>query len=158
MDLMNCNMKIAMVYTSITGNTRELAEEIYRIFLRKSFDIDIYRIEEFQASYVKHYNVVVIGTYTWGNGEIPKEMRGFYHLLESLGCKDMITGVFGTGDCFYPNFCGAVDLFRDMLYVRTHLAAVLKVELMLQKQDVVRCNAFVESILKHAGRRKLQFT
>lgn len=150
MDLTNCNLKIAIVYTSVTGNTQELAEEIYRVFLGKALNIDIFSIEEFQKTYLTQYKVVVIGTYTWGNGEIPKEMWPLYQVLESLNRKEVTTAVFGTGDSFYPNFCGAVDMFRDMLYVRTNLAATLKVELMLQKQDVYRCQKFVESIMERA--------
>ncbi len=141
-------MKIAIVYTSVTGNTKELAEEIYHISLRKSLDIDIYWIEEFKETYLRHYHAVALGTYTWGNGEIPKEMWRLYDAFESLNRKDMITAVFGTGDSFYPNYCGAVDLFRDMLFVHTNLAATLKVELMPQEQDVYRCQKFVESIIR----------
>lgn len=149
-------MKLAIVYTSVTGNTKELAEGIYRISLRKSLDTDMYRIEEFQESYLLQYDVIVIGTYTWGNGEIPKEMWRLYHAFESLNRKDMLTAVFGTGDSFYPNYCGAVDWFRDMLYAHTSLTATLKVELMPQEQDVYRCQLFVESIVKHASNKKIQ--
>jgi flavodoxin I len=149
-------MKLAIVYTSVTGNTKELAEEIYRISLRKSLDTDMYRIEEFQESYLLQYDAIVIGTYTWGNGEIPKEMWRLYHMFESLKRKDMTTAVFGTGDSFYPEYCGAVDGFRDMLFVHTNLAATLKVELMPQQQDIDRCQKFVESIVRHASKKKIQ--
>lgn len=156
MVLTSCSLKIAIVYTSVTGNTKELAEEIYRIHLRKSLDIDIYRIEEFQLSYLIQYDAVVIGTYTWGNGEIPKEMWPLYQAFESLNKKSVTTAVFGTGDSFYPKYCGAVNMFRDMLYVHTNLAATLKVELMPQEQDVYRCHKFVKSIVRNASKKKIQ--
>ncbi|MBP2239830.1 flavodoxin I [Cytobacillus eiseniae] len=155
MGLMNCKMKVAIVYTSITGNTKELAKEIYRICKRNSLDIDLYKMDEFHEAYLYHYHVLAIGTYTWGNGEIPKEMKKLYHALEALNRKELITAIFGTGDSFYPNYCGAVDLFRDMLYVQTSLAATLKVELLLQKQDDDRCERFVESIVRQAKKSSL---
>jgi flavodoxin I len=140
-------MKVAIIYTSVTGNTEELAEEIYRIFLSQSVTITIHRIDDFPVSQIHQYDVVVIGTYTWGNGTIPEEIWRLYHEMEALERKDMITAVFGTGDSCYPRFCGAVDLFRDLLYVQTNLAATLKVELTPQSQDLYRCQRFVESVM-----------
>lgn len=150
MDLTNCKLSVAIVYASVSGNTKELAEVIYRIFLTRSVVIAIYSIEEFSLSDLSHYDAVAIGTYTWGNGDIPKEMRPLYNAIESTSRKDITTAVFGTGDSFYPMFCGGVDQFRDMLYVHTNLAATLKVELRPQSQDVQRCERFVESLLLRA--------
>jgi flavodoxin I len=144
---MNCKMKVAIIYTSVTGNTKELAEELYRIFFHHSVTITIHRIGEFPVSQIHQYDAIVIGTYTWGNGTIPEEMWRLYQELESLERKDMITAVFGTGDTCYPKYCGAVDLFRDMLYVQTNLAATLKVELTPQSQDLYRCHKLVESVM-----------
>jgi flavodoxin I len=115
----------------------------------------MYKINEFDISYLCQYDAVVIGTYTWGNGDLPKEMWSLYHAFESLEKTDLITAVFGTGDSFYPKYCGAVDLFRDMLYVYTNLSATLKVELTPQLQDVYRCQRFVESILKRVTAYKI---
>ena len=144
----NYKMNVAIVYSSITGNTKELAEVIYRNFLGHSVDMLIFRIEDFSPKYLNDFDAIAIGTYTWGDGEIPKEMRKLYQAFETLDHKDMVTAVFGTGDSFYPNYCGAVDLFRDMLYVHTNLAATLKVELLPQIQDLHRSQRFVDSIIK----------
>jgi flavodoxin I len=148
MDLMNCKMKIAIVYTSVTGNTKELAEELFRIFKSKSVDVNISRIEEFELSLLEKVDAVAIGTYTWGNGEIPKEMQELFQAFESIGKKTIRTAVFGTGDSFYPNFCGAVDQFRDMLYVHSNLVATLKVELTPQEQDIYRCRKLAELVVE----------
>lgn len=150
MDLTNCNISIAIVYASISGNTKELAQELYHILLTKSVNISIYKIEEFSVTDLCQFNAVAIGTYTWGNGDIPKEMRKLYRAFETNSRKDITTAVFGTGDSFYPMFCGAVDHFRDMLYVHTNLAATFKVELRPQKQDLQRCKKFVETLLMRA--------
>jgi flavodoxin I len=147
MDLTNCKISVAIVYASVSGNTKVLAEELYRILLGKSVNISIYSINEFSLADVSRFKAVAIGTYTWGNGEIPKEMRQLYQTFESIKRKDITTAVFGTGDSFYPMFCGAVDQFRDMLYVHTNLAATLKVELLPQEQDLKRCRKFVEILL-----------
>jgi flavodoxin I len=144
-------MKIAIVYSSVTGNTKELAEMIYRNFIGRSVDVLIYTIEDFSLEFLNIFDAIAIGTYTWGEGEIPKEMWKLYQGFEELYNKDLVTAVFGTGDSFYPNYCGAVDLFRDMLYVHTNLAATLKVELLPQIQDFHRSQMFVDSIMKRAN-------
>lgn len=151
MDLTNCKISVAIIYASVSGNTKELAEELYQILLGMSVHISIYSINEFSLEDLSQYKAVVIGTYTWGNGEIPMEMRQLYQAFESIKRKDITTAVFGTGDSFYPMFCGAVDQFRDMLYVHTNLAATLKVELLPQEQDIKRCRKFVEILLLRAS-------
>ncbi|EIJ80730.1 flavodoxin [Bacillus methanolicus PB1] len=141
-------MNIAIVYTSITGNTEELVSIIHQFFRKYPLNISIYSIDQFPISHLNQFHAIVVATYTWGNGDIPQEMIELYRAFENQDVKKVITGVVGTGDRFYPKFCGAVDEFRDMLYVRTNLAATLKVELMPQSQDIERCIKFVDSIVK----------
>lgn len=137
-------MKIALVYTSKTGNTEELAQILFQLFLKRNCDITLYRIEQFPLMEIKQFDGIVLGTYTWGNGEIPCEMLDLYRGFEIQDVKNVLTGVVGTGDSGYPKYCGAVDGFRDMLYEQTELAVTLKVELSPQLQDIKRCKRFVE--------------
>lgn len=146
MDLMNYNKKVAIIYTSVTGNTEELANIIYEAFLTYPFETVSYQIDNFPLSLLSDVDVIIIGTYTWGNGEIPKEMDKLYKELEFLNKKSLVSAVFGTGDSFYPSYCGAVDSFRDMLFVHTNLVATLKVELSPQQQDEQRCKNLVQVI------------
>ncbi|WP_102028806.1 flavodoxin domain-containing protein [Salirhabdus sp. Marseille-P4669] len=143
-------MKIAIVYTSVTGNTKELAEMLFNIFKADFPSIEFYTIDEFPMERLHQYDGIIIGTYTWGNGNLPRQMRSLYSAFENQETKHIVTGVFGTGDRFYPNFCGAVEHFRDMLYVQTDLAVTLKVELRPQSTDYHRCIAFLQSFRKKA--------
>jgi flavodoxin I len=148
MDLMNYKKSVAIIYTSVTGNTEELANMIYKIFLMYPMQTSIYHINKYTLSQLHNTDAVIIGTYTWGNGEIPKEMNILYRALESLHKKSLVTAMFGTGDSFYPSYCGAVDKFRDMLYVHTNLIATLKVELTPQHHDTKRCEKLVEIVYR----------
>jgi flavodoxin I len=141
-------MRIAIIYSSRTGNTEELVNYLYELFLSHLAKVELYRVDQFSLSRLIEYDAVVIGTYTWGDGEIPPEMILLYEAFENQNVKNVLTGVVGTGDRFYPHFCGAVDEFRDMLYVRTDLAVTLKVELSPQQSDKERCTKFVEIILQ----------
>ncbi|QHJ70052.1 flavodoxin domain-containing protein [Planococcus halotolerans] len=149
MGLMNCDQRIAIVYASVTGNTQAVAEVLAECFQAKGFLPEVHEVSNFNANELKRYDIVVVGTYTWGSGEIPAEMRKLFEAFEKLERPELVTAVFGTGDSFFAEFCGAVNRFRDMLYVHTNLAATLKIELMPQETDLVRCEKFVEAV----GRR-----
>ncbi len=141
-------MKAAIVYSSKTGNTEELIQQLYELFLVRSTPIDLYSIRQFPLTQLTEYDAVIIGTYTWGDGDIPTEMLPLYRAFENQEVSKIVTGIVGTGDRFYPEFCGAVDEFRDMLYVQTDLAVTLKVELSPQVSDLERCVKFVELFLE----------
>ncbi|MEH7376277.1 MULTISPECIES: flavodoxin domain-containing protein [Neobacillus] len=147
-------MKIAIVYSSKTGNTEELAQLIFHLFLKKNVMVSLFRIEQFRVRDLSQFEAVVIGTYTWGNGEIPQEMMELYRAFETQDVKKVLTGVIGTGDSGYPKFCGAVDEFKDMLYVHTNLIATLKIEVSLQMKDIDRCSRFVTIFLDQLSRKQ----
>lgn len=140
-------MNVAIVYTSKTGNTEVLCSIIRQLFFDKNIFVKYFPVERFPISKLTAFDAVIIGTYTWGKGEIPKEMRALYSAFETGEVKHIITGVVGTGDSGYANFCGAVDRFRDMLYVQSTLAVTLKVELLPQNKDIDSCVRFVEKMI-----------
>ncbi|MBF6634266.1 flavodoxin domain-containing protein [Microbacterium sp. APC 3898] len=144
MALTNSNPRLAIVYSSVTGNTEQLAEMVQEAAQNQGITIELYPVDEFPLSQLQWLDVVMIGTYTWGSGEIPEEMHSLYQAIEKLGRKELRTAVFGTGDSFFAEFCGAVDRFRDMLYTQTKLVATLKVELMPQPSDEARCEKLIE--------------
>jgi flavodoxin I len=143
----NCKKRIAIVYASVTGNTEAVAGLLKEAAESEAVETGIWRVEDFPLAELSRCDAVLIGTYTWGSGEIPREMRSLFEAFESLGRKELVTAVFGTGDSFFAEFCGAVNRFRDMLFVHTNLAATLKVELMPQEKDVPRCEKMIALIM-----------
>lgn len=148
MALTNYEPRIAIVYASVTGNTKAVAEILQEIGLSKGMEVELWSVTDFPLSELSRYDAVLVGTYTWGSGEIPKEMHGLFEAFESSEQPGLVTAVFGTGDSFFAEFCGAVDRFRDMLFVKTDLAATLKIELAPQETDVSRCEKLMASLLK----------
>ncbi|OIK16513.1 flavodoxin [Bacillus sp. MUM 116] len=141
-------MKLAIVYTSVTGNTKDLAVILGGLLKDYEIDVKLFSVGEFPQKRLGQFDAVVVGTYTWGNGEIPEEMQPLFRAFETQDTHSIVTGVFGTGDQFYPHYCGAVDKFRDMLYVHSELAVTLKVELAPQLQDLKRCRKFAEILIQ----------
>lgn len=142
---MNFKPKAAIVYASATGHTECLAHMVADALVQQGIQPDVFRMKEFNLAELYRYDIVLVGTYTWMNGEIPKQLHGLFEAMEQQD-KLPITGVFGTGDRCFATYCGAVDLFRDMLHAKTILAATLKVEQMPSIDDRPRCDAFAESV------------
>lgn len=107
--------KVIVLYASLTGNTEEMAESIAEgaraagaiTVLKEAFDA--------KAEELLLYDGVVIGAYTWGDGELPDEFIAFYEELNSVDLTGIKTAVFGSGDTSYPIFCGAVDTIESKL-------------------------------------------
>lgn len=150
----NYKPEIAIVYTSVTGNTEAAAIILQDAAAARSLNIKMWTVQDFPISEIPHCDAILVGTYTWGKGEIPKEMDSLFEAFERLNRKELVTGVFGTGDSFFADYCGAVDQFRDMLFVHTSLAATLKIELAPQEKDIEKCRKFVESVIKCLARTR----
>ena len=104
-------MKILMVGFSKTGNTYMFMDYLkkfnnnideYRFNIRDNVDID-----------VSLYDLIIIGTNTWGDGKIPKNCKEFVINNAIKYKKDWI--VFGTGNSIFAHFCGAVDGIEKIL-------------------------------------------
>lgn len=107
--------KVLVVYASMTGNTEEMAEAIAQG--AKEAGAEVVSKEAFDASVdeLNDYEGIIIGAYTWGDGELPDEFIDFFEALDSLDLSGKKAAVFGSGDTSYPVFCGAVDTIEAKL-------------------------------------------
>ena len=74
----------------------------YRFNIKEDVDIDI-----------SPYDLIIVGTNTWGDGKIPSNCKEFIINNAIKYKKDWI--VFGTGNSIFANFCGAVDGVNKIL-------------------------------------------
>ncbi|MCI3921134.1 flavodoxin [Paenibacillus sp. TRM 82003] len=108
-------VKVLIAYASMSGNTEDIAN-----FLKSKIEphhdaIEVLEIEHMDAKDLADYDGILIGAYTWGDGELPYEAEDFYDELESVDLSGKKVAVFGSGDTAYPKFCAAVDLFEERL-------------------------------------------
>jgi flavodoxin I len=105
-------MKSAIVFTSISGNTEEVAELISETIKTNGGECDLFRAGRFAAN-LSLYNIVLFGSYTWGDGKLPLDMRNQLRLLLIENeTKIQRAATFGTGDTNYHFYCRAVDEMR----------------------------------------------
>jgi len=144
--------KIFMVYASQTGNTEMVTDILEEQLIRqghevvvKSFDFDDIPMEA-----LADYDAVLVGTYTWDDGELPYEVEDFYIEMEDIDITNHIFGVYGSADSFYDTYGGAIELVWDHA---KHLGATLvdeplKIDLEPNRQDEDRLEAFAKQVTK----------
>nr|BDD45019.1 putative flavodoxin-2 [Bacillaceae bacterium] len=131
-------MKIAIIYESLGGNTEELAKLIANEFEQKGAEVDLFFASRLSAN-LSIYDITFFGSYTWGDGELPKRMRKcLRRILIDSPNKPKAAAVFGTGDTQYHFFCRAVD---EMAYHLTKhgvdiIGEGLKIEQFCQGRQV----------------------
>lgn len=140
--------KVLMLYASMTGNTELMAEIIADVVeqrghevVTKTFELDPIDVEE-----LLDYDGVLVGTYSWDDGELPYEAEDFYEELDDVDIAGKVAGVFGSGDSFYDTFGGAANLMGDRFQTKKAklVPERLIVDLEPDKEDVVRCQKFAD--------------
>jgi predicted ribonucleotide reductase-associated flavodoxin len=141
-------MKALIVYTSLSGNTKDLAELINYNLVRCGFNVHVSSAKEMHSP--QGYDVVFIGSYTWGDGDLPVTIRKYLKrfLIESR-VEFPVSVAFGTGETQFGlnNYCRAVDEIKHHLSKNTRVLSTLKIEQNpIGKEDQVK--SFIEKIME----------
>lgn len=101
---------LLIAYASVSGNTKEVAKLIAEELTHKQQDVTLYCMNgNEQFPHVSDYDAMLIGTYTWGSGDTPFDVKDF---VADVGYKPEKVFVFGTGDTQFGGddmFCMAAD-------------------------------------------------
>ncbi|MBN1279229.1 MAG: flavodoxin [Chlorobium sp.] len=88
--------KIGLFWGSETGNTEQAAGLIAEAI---GYDyVDSYNIRDVTADTLTGYDALIIGTSTWGAGELQDDWYNFYGNLELLDFGGKTVAFFGLGD------------------------------------------------------------
>lgn len=106
--------KFGIYYGSATGTTREIAHKIARML--EVPDSDIHNVADTAPSSVGQYETLVLGTSTWGSGEIESDWYDFAAGLEAMDLEGKKIALFGCGDeTMSDTFNDGVGLLYDRL-------------------------------------------
>lgn len=102
-------------YGSTTGNTEQLASDIAQQLGVDSSNI--YNVGEASADDVNKFDTLLLGSSTWGCGDLQDDWYDFLDTLKSMDLSGKKVGLFGCGDSgSYPDtFCGALAEIHDAL-------------------------------------------
>ncbi len=99
----------------MTGNTEEIANLIREGILQAGADVDQKDILEVDVTELSNYEGILLGAYTWGDGDLPDEFLDFYEEMDSLDLTGKRSAAFGSCDSSYEHRGRAVDLLLTKL-------------------------------------------
>ena len=144
--------KILMLYISTTGNTEMMAHAIAGYFEYKYHEVEIktFDFDQIDVEELLDYDLVLIGTHSSDDGQIPFEAEDFYDELDEVDLSGRLFGVFGSGDTAYDIYCESIELMADKLIFQGAklVPERLKVDLTPSIEDLERCDAFAEQALQ----------
>lgn len=89
-----------ILFGSSTGNTESVAKEISK----KLENADVFDVASFSAPDVHNYQNLILGTSTWGIGDLQDDWESFLSNLSTEDLSDKTIALFGLGDCeSYPD-------------------------------------------------------
>lgn len=107
-------MKYGIFYGSATGTTKEIANRIGRLL--NVADEDIHDVAATAPSEVADYDTLILGSSTWGDGDLEDDWYDFLTGLEALDLRSKKVALFGCGDeNMSETFCDAVGEIRNRL-------------------------------------------
>ncbi len=107
--------KALIVYGSTTGSTEMLAGHIADAMKSEGIDVRIGDVADTDVDDLLNYETILLGSSTWGEGELQDDFISFYEDMEGLGLRGKRAAAFGCGDSTYGHFCEAVDLLEKRL-------------------------------------------
>ena len=137
--------KILIAYASMSGNTESIADLIKVSLDAFDHEVVLQEMEGMDAEELLAYDGIILGSYTWGDGELPFEAVDFHDDLENIDLAGKKVAVFGSGDTAYELFCEAVTIFEERLVERGAelVQEGLKIELAPEdEEDVEKCSNF----------------
>ncbi|MGX1901217.1 flavodoxin [Thermolongibacillus altinsuensis] len=142
--------KAIMVFTSMTGNTEEMAEAIAEGVRQQGIELEVKEVLDATAAELEQYDGILLGAYTWGDGELPDDFLDFYDELDEVDLAGKKAAVFGSCDSSYEKYGAAVDILIEKLQERGAEVVLegLKVELTPTDEDKELCEKFGRDFAK----------
>lgn len=88
--------KTVIIYGSTTGNAAKAAETI----AEKLGGGDVKEVSSAKKSDLADYDNIILGSSTWGDGELQDDWFGFISEVKSANLSGKTVAVFGVGDQF----------------------------------------------------------
>lgn len=134
-------MKLIVVFASMTGNTEEMADAVAEGIRAQGAEAVLKDVFDANASELTDYDAVLLGAYTWGDGDLPDEFLDFYDEMDDVDLSGKPSAAFGSADSSYPEFGKAVNLLEEKLQSCGAVLAAegLKVELNPSEQEKEAC-------------------
>ena len=106
--------KFGIFYGSSTGTTEQIAKRIGQLL--GVDEADIHDVANTAPDKVNDYDVLILGTSTWGSGDLEDDWYDFLDGLQALDLKGKKAALFGCGDeTMSDTFCSGVGELYERL-------------------------------------------
>ena len=106
--------KTGIFYGSATGTTADIAHRIADAL--KVADTDVHDVANTAPTRLGDYDLIVIGSSTWGDGDLEDDMHDFIDGAQALDLSGKEVAIFGCGDeTMSTTFCNAVGTLFEKL-------------------------------------------
>lgn len=144
-EIKNRLMKIGIFYGSTTGATETVAADVAAAL--GVAETDVHNVGSTTADATAPYDVLLLGSSTWGCGDLQDDWYDFLDALKATDLSGKRVGLFGCGDsASYPDtFCGALGQIYDALQSTgcTFIGAFEPTDYDVTDSDVCRDGRFV---------------
>lgn len=128
-----------LLYYSFSGNTKAAVN----LFNEDLFDVVNIRGNEDNISF-DDYDVVVIASSTWGRGAPPQP---FFKIRSQLfNIKGKKIGLLGSGRSDFEYYCGALDLFEEVLEKNNNIVFKYKFEGYPKQVDFENIKKYIKQL------------
>ena len=105
--------KIGIFYGSSVGNTRFVAEKLNDLISQSELN----PVEKASKSDIQKYDFLILGTSTWGVGNLQDDFETFVDTLLDTDISGKKVAMFGLGDQYtYPDtFCNGMGKLYDLI-------------------------------------------
>lgn len=102
--------KTIVVYGSSTGTCENIANTI-----GSKLGAEVINVSDFNADTVANNDNLILGTSTWGAGELQDDWYDGINVLKEADLTGKTVALFGCGDCesYSDTFCGAMKEIYD---------------------------------------------
>lgn len=106
---------IGIFYGSSTDTTADIAGRIASSLGVASGDV--HNVANADAAAVANYEVLLLGSSTWGAGDLQDDWEDFLPKLKGQNLSGKVVGLFGCGDasCYGDTFCDALATIKEEL-------------------------------------------
>lgn len=121
--------KTGIFYGSTTGNTETVAGKIAeQLGIGQE---DMHNVGNTEVKAVEPYDVLLLGSSTWGVGELQDDWNDFLFKLKDMDLKGKTVALFGCGDSasFGSSFCDALGLmYHELQHTGCDFAGAVSTE------------------------------
>lgn len=106
---------MGIFYGSTTGTCEDLARRLADVL--GVANTDVYSADKINAELVAAYDVLVLGTSTWGDGELQDDWYDAVNVLQAADLSGKTVALFGCGDSesYSDTFCDGMGLLYESL-------------------------------------------